>query len=342
MRGRTQILFLTATALLLGGISSAQSLGDVARAERARRAGLEKHAAVLTNEDLQRDQIIVREPEMVPAKAPEVSQQPVPVTPVAPAVSGPVQRVDVLQQAAAPESLGEVARRYRAIREARRRAEAEALAARAPQMPSPVLPRVNTITIVQQQAPVPSPAPVEEKHESAPLVAVIPARQKLEPRRAERVDRKRPSASITVASDSPAAIVVKSGDSLWRISRREFGDAVLWTAIWQANPQVKNPNLIFPGQKLQQPSAEVVARVRSHRHAGVEVAAGKHSMERRVNSIVVKVEQRSGDATSIAQADTSHKATLSSTNECAEAPASPSNTRCTQSTAMAALVRGRR
>ena len=53
-----RIATLIATVVLGAGVLSAQSLGDVARQERARRAGLEKHAKVLTNEDLAREQIL--------------------------------------------------------------------------------------------------------------------------------------------------------------------------------------------------------------------------------------------------------------------------------------------
>lgn len=45
--------------------------------------------------------------------------------------------------------------------------------------------------------------------------------------------------------------VVKPGDSLSKIARREYGDARKWPAIFEANKDtIKNPDLIFPGQKL--------------------------------------------------------------------------------------------
>jgi len=47
--------------------------------------------------------------------------------------------------------------------------------------------------------------------------------------------------------------VVKEGDSLWKIalSKDVYGDAFLWPVIYKANKKLlKNPNRIYPGQKL--------------------------------------------------------------------------------------------
>lgn len=44
---------------------------------------------------------------------------------------------------------------------------------------------------------------------------------------------------------------VKSGDSLSKIAKQYYGDAQQWKRIHQANlDQIKDPNLIHPGQKL--------------------------------------------------------------------------------------------
>ena len=51
-------------------------------------------------------------------------------------------------------------------------------------------------------------------------------------------------------------LVVVVGDSLSEIARREYGDARLWTGIFEANrEQLKSPDLIRPGQTLRLPSA---------------------------------------------------------------------------------------
>jgi len=47
---------------------------------------------------------------------------------------------------------------------------------------------------------------------------------------------------------------VVSGDSLSKIAKREYGAAKLWTRIFDANKDIlKDPNKIFPGQKLKIP-----------------------------------------------------------------------------------------
>ena len=48
--------------------------------------------------------------------------------------------------------------------------------------------------------------------------------------------------------------VVKSGDSLSKIARNEYGNANEWKRIFEANTDIlKDPDKIFPGQKLKIP-----------------------------------------------------------------------------------------
>jgi hypothetical protein len=55
--------------------------------------------------------------------------------------------------------------------------------------------------------------------------------------------------------------VVKKGDTLWDISLDKLGDNFLWPKLWKFNPQVKNPDLIFPGDILIIPSEEDLRRM---------------------------------------------------------------------------------
>jgi nucleoid-associated protein YgaU len=49
---------------------------------------------------------------------------------------------------------------------------------------------------------------------------------------------------------------VKPGDSLSKIAKRVYGDAGDWKRIFEANRDlIKDPDKIFPGQKLKIPSA---------------------------------------------------------------------------------------
>jgi hypothetical protein len=53
-----------------------------------------------------------------------------------------------------------------------------------------------------------------------------------------------------MVQDHPSTYVVRKGDTLWDISARFLRKPWLWPEIWQANPQVKNPHLIYPGDVL--------------------------------------------------------------------------------------------
>ncbi len=55
---------------------------------------------------------------------------------------------------------------------------------------------------------------------------------------------------VSVRSDHPDEYVVVKGDTLWDISGRFLEKPWQWPAIWQANPQVENPHLIYPGDRL--------------------------------------------------------------------------------------------
>ena len=68
------------------------------------------------------------------------------------------------------------------------------------------------------------------------------------------------SGSSSTAPPPPArearTYTVVAGDSLSKIAKREYGDASKWNRIYEANrDQIKNPDLIHPGQVLKLPQA---------------------------------------------------------------------------------------
>ncbi len=61
---------------------------------------------------------------------------------------------------------------------------------------------------------------------------------------------------IEVASAEPEATyyTVKSGDTLSKIAKAQYGDAMKYPVIFEANrPMLKDPDKIYPGQNLRIP-----------------------------------------------------------------------------------------
>jgi nucleoid-associated protein YgaU len=79
-----------------------------------------------------------------------------------------------------------------------------------------------------------------------------------------------PHSAVAVATAAPeatspssvvvpkiATITVSRGDSLWRISQRSLGAGTRYATVFRANKeQIRNPNLIYPGQIFVLPAGE--------------------------------------------------------------------------------------
>lgn len=55
---------------------------------------------------------------------------------------------------------------------------------------------------------------------------------------------------LTLKPGHPETYVVKKGDTLWDISNTFLKSPWQWPQLWNVNPQVKNPHLIYPGDVL--------------------------------------------------------------------------------------------
>ena len=95
-----------------------------------------------------------------------------------------------------------------------------------PEAPPPPEPAA-TPAPASQPAPAPAPAASMSRAETT----TEPGPVRLNPRHPDRY-------------------VVKKGDTLWDISAMFLRDPWYWPEIWYANPQVRNPHLIFPGDVL--------------------------------------------------------------------------------------------
>ncbi|HEV2333383.1 MAG TPA: LysM domain-containing protein, partial [Gammaproteobacteria bacterium] len=57
-------------------------------------------------------------------------------------------------------------------------------------------------------------------------------------------------APVEMQPEAPLRYTVKKGDTLWGISSMYLKSPWRWPDIWYANPDIKNPHLIYPGDVL--------------------------------------------------------------------------------------------
>lgn len=92
-----------------------------------------------------------------------------------------------------------------------------------------------TASLIVGCASTPDEAPYEPAPISEPVVAPAP---------------EQPAEPIVVQENRPQRYVVVEGDTLWDISSKFLRDPWRWPEVWQINPQVENPHLIYPGDVL--------------------------------------------------------------------------------------------
>lgn len=87
-----------------------------------------------------------------------------------------------------------------------------------------------------------------------------------------------PAPAVRLNPRHPDRYVVKKGDTLWDISAMFLRDPWYWPEIWYANPQVRNPHLIYPGDVL------TLVYIDGRPRIVLERGAGREKLEPRVRA----------------------------------------------------------
>lgn len=159
-------------------------------------------------------------------------------------------------------------------------AEAPAASQPAPSSPpanvatAPAPAAVNQPAVAAAPAPA-APAPAETASADKPAGETPPASAAAPSAQAEAPATPKPDVTAAAQAEQPAAapaapaqpeatapklqsvksgVIIRRGDSLWRISRRVYGAGVRYSTIYLANQdQISNPNRIWPGQVFAVP-----------------------------------------------------------------------------------------
>jgi hypothetical protein len=77
--------------------------------------------------------------------------------------------------------------------------------------------------------------------------------------------------ALELNEDVPEVYVVKKGDTLWGISGMYLREPWLWPELWDVNPQIDNPHLIYPGDELYLTWVDGKPRLRLRRGRDVKL-----------------------------------------------------------------------
>jgi len=235
---------------------SAQDVAEAARQERALKESKQKKSKhVYTEQDLKRDQILTPEDRaQVEAKKNQLA---------APAAEKSQEAVDA--QSLPPDApLGDVARRFRKQKHSQKlqqSAEFHLPFANAPALASPKPP------VMPLRPPVSKPAPPRFAPYQPPVKRSPFERPKVFFSAPALVTPSKPAAPSPVAPVAPVvpvvpkgtaklnAVIVRPGDSLWKIAQQNLGKGLRWHDLLAVNPGIVDANHIAAGSQIYLPAA---------------------------------------------------------------------------------------
>ena len=262
---------LITTCAIFGAVQcSAQDVAGAARQERIHKGTKQKKSKhVYTEQDLKRAQILTpQDRAQVEAKKNQTVPPP----------QKPGEAIDA-QSLPAGAPLGDVARRFRKQKESQkleRSAEFHLPFEDAPALASPKPWAMPLHPPVSNPAPpkfVPYLPPVKRSPFERPRFFV--AAPSLPPSRlpVTRVAPVQPAAPAPVAPAAPIApvapngtakhnmVIVKPGDSLWKIAEQNLGKGSRWHELLSVNPAIRDANQIKAGSQVFLPAAVSATKI---------------------------------------------------------------------------------
>jgi nucleoid-associated protein YgaU len=255
LRLSVSALLFASCAFFGAAPSYGQDVADAAKQEKARKEEQQKKSKhVYTEEDLKRAQILTPE-DRAQIEAKKDQQAP-------PAVEKSQEAVDA--QSLPPNTpLGDIARRFRQQKQSKKLQQSAEF--HLPFVEPPVLasPKPPLQPLLPNSSKPPAPRfapyrpPVKHSPFARPKVFVAPP-SLVAPSRPPVVHMTpaQPLAPVApVNATKGNFVIVKPGDSLWKLAEQELGQGLRWHELLSANPGILDPNRIVAGSQIVLPTA---------------------------------------------------------------------------------------